>query len=523
VRAAGWNWIGSIFLCFSVLEPALAEPPSSEPAPERGVERLVVRDPGGRSVGWYTGSHALLIGSSAYERSWQPLESVPGELAALRAVLEAHGFVVEEVHDPKGKELRRALESFIDRYGYDPENRLLVFFSGHGFTLGPDNRAYLVPIDAPHPAEDERGFKAHALAMTQVLAWAKMIDARHVVFLFDSCFSGAIFQERSDVQPPAHIAADLMEPVRQFLTAGSAHERVPAESVFTPLVVRALRGEADRNEDGYVTGTELGLYVRELTLRQRSGQTPQFGKIRDPDLDRGDVVFALPPQASLPPVGKPPEAVRSPPTPPTSQPTRPPPTGPAWDAAPFAECESQRNDFSDGSFPLRPVGDHRQQVGEMGMTGGEFKLSMALPGNLLKACVLCYGQARRYRATAKVRSNSRTGTWGLYVLDEKERWYALELDAEGTAAIRHYGCQALTCRTELWRGTYTQRSVDLITIQVLEGWLEASVNGTHLPRQKLEGAFFDRAPVASGFLVTSTSQPPTAAFFDDWLLEACFL
>jgi hypothetical protein len=83
----------------------------------------------------------------------------------------------------------------------------------------------------------------------------------------------------------------MNKPVREFLTAGDADQRVPAKSVFTPLFIRALEGKADLYKDGYITGNELGLYLRQNLGEYTKEQTPQFGTIRDPGLDQGDIVF----------------------------------------------------------------------------------------------------------------------------------------------------------------------------------------------------------------------------------------
>jgi hypothetical protein len=94
-------------------------------------------------------------------------------------------------------------------------------------------------------------------------------------------------------QYPPHISDIVAKPVRQFITAGSAGEEVPAKSVFTPSFIRALRGEGDIDRDGYVTGTELGMYLHKQVLNYDTGQSPQYGKIKDPDYDEGDFVFKL--------------------------------------------------------------------------------------------------------------------------------------------------------------------------------------------------------------------------------------
>ena len=87
---------------------------------------------------------------------------------------------------------------------------------------------------------------------------------------------------------PAWCRASLIA----FITAGSANQEVPAKSVFVPSLLRALQGEADRSpRDGYVSGSELGEYLLEKVPYYNPSQTPQYGKIRDPELDMGDFVF----------------------------------------------------------------------------------------------------------------------------------------------------------------------------------------------------------------------------------------
>jgi hypothetical protein len=96
--------------------------------------------------------------------------------------------------------------------------------------------------------------------MTRILAWSRDIESKHVLFLFDSCFSGTIFKQKDRVKPSKYITRLSTRPVRQFITAGSADEPVPAKSTFTPALIDAIRfGTADRNNEHYVTGADLGL------------------------------------------------------------------------------------------------------------------------------------------------------------------------------------------------------------------------------------------------------------------------
>ncbi len=274
--------LGALFVAAALQSPASAQRGSS-----------VVATPA-VEPGTYAESHALLIGVDDYTAGWDDLESIPGELEAVRKALETAGFEVEQVRNPDGDALAAAFKRFIDEHGYNPDSRLLFFFSGHGYSRRDGSRGYLVPADAPDPSVDERGFLRKALPMEQILAWARLMEARHALFLFDSCFSGTIFKARALPAAPASVSKSTALPVRQFITAGSAGETVPARSRFAPSFVRALKGAGDLDGDGFVTGTELGMHLRtQLVDVYRTGQTPQYGKIRDPELDEGDFVFRV--------------------------------------------------------------------------------------------------------------------------------------------------------------------------------------------------------------------------------------
>jgi len=280
-----WGFVLPILFLLSLCLPAWT-------AQTKGIE-VVFKDRQGKDIGLYKGSYALLIGASQYTKGWRRLPSVPHEVDAVKTALEAQGFEVQVISDPDAKRLEEAFKSFIGKYGYDRENRLFFFFSGHGYTRKQGKKGYLVPVDAPDPREDEKGFLRKALSMGQIQTWAKQMEVKHSLFAFDSCFSGTIFTAKDHVEVPPHITDKTARTVRQFITAGDMDEPVPSVSVFTPSLVRGLEGEGDLDGDGYVTGTELRSYLHKKVLSYRTGQTPQWGKLRDPDYDQGDFVFQV--------------------------------------------------------------------------------------------------------------------------------------------------------------------------------------------------------------------------------------
>ena len=105
----------------------------STAAASRGIALNIKTTEGkNKSVPLYQNSHALLIGVSDYGKGWPDLESIPSEIEKVSDNLKGHGFNVVKVMDPDSKKLEAAFEDFIDKYGFDENNRLLLFFSGHG-------------------------------------------------------------------------------------------------------------------------------------------------------------------------------------------------------------------------------------------------------------------------------------------------------------------------------------------------------------------------------------------------------
>ncbi len=252
---------------------------------------------GASSERWklYGASHALVIGIDEYSGGWPRLSNAVRDAEAVAAELEARGFEVTTLLNPAGDKLRSELRNFFALKGADPDARLFVWFAGHGYT--EFGEGYLVPSDAPDPSDPL--FRAIALHMGDVGSMVRIARSKHVYAVFDSCFAGTIFNA-SRARPPAAITRAVTEPVRQFLTSGDADQEVSDNGSFRKLFLKALNGNehADANDDGYLTGTELSLYLEDRIINlTNSAQTPRSGKLRDQRFDQGDFVFLLPGKA----------------------------------------------------------------------------------------------------------------------------------------------------------------------------------------------------------------------------------
>ncbi len=262
-------------------------------ASERGLSVTLTTSEGNR-IELYRGSYALIIGNSNYTNGWDPIPGAIGDVNEVARVLEKQGFNINLKTDLNRVGFSRAMSEFSLKYGKAEDNRLLFYFAGHGYTqkmATGEELGYLVMVNAPLPEKDLIGFSLRSVDMQSVVTQAKIIRARHVLFMFDSCFSGSIVDMRERVVPKS-ISDKIKYPVRQFITAGRADEPVPDKSVFKQAFLDLLEGRDEEPvPDNYITGEELGYYLKIKVPEYNPNQHPQYGKIRDPRLDKGDFVF----------------------------------------------------------------------------------------------------------------------------------------------------------------------------------------------------------------------------------------
>lgn len=264
----------------------------SAQAETRGARTLVPAPAPGKP---FSASHALVIGIDSYDNGWRKLGMAVEDAQQVATALKDNGFDDVELKLDLGEaELERTIKAFIYGKGADPDARLLIWFAGHGHTIGDEG--YLVPRDAPLPGQtpaSEAAFQASAMPLATFGTYMSEVKARHVIAIFDTCFSGSVFNAtRSSV--PASVTKATTQLARQFIASGSAGEEALDDGSFRKAFIAALSG-ADRralSEDGYLTGSRLGAYLAEQISRKTGGrQNPIYSTSNVMGLDRGDFVF----------------------------------------------------------------------------------------------------------------------------------------------------------------------------------------------------------------------------------------
>jgi len=229
---------------------------------------------------YYKNSWAVVIGLDKYRDVQIPsLRNATNDAKLLSAMLKERGFDhIVELYDENATKC--SIMSLLSDDSELPtkvtkDDRLLLFFSGHGTTIQSkkdgSNLGYIVPYDAEVS-------KRNSLIEFDdfVRTCSRFVPAKHILFLMDCCFSGmsALRSVNIDnVVIPKMPTKDFInscieKETVQIITAGGKDELVLDGSVFsghspfTGAITQGLESwEADLLNDGILTATELGTFL----------------------------------------------------------------------------------------------------------------------------------------------------------------------------------------------------------------------------------------------------------------------
>jgi hypothetical protein len=230
--------------------------------------------------------HALVIGNDNY-RSMPKLRTARGDAQAVAGVLEkGYGFRVRLLQDATRSEIMGQIAWLRKELG--PRDNLLIFYAGHGVLDAEADEGFWLPVDA------ERQNEANWIANADISRQLKAMEAKHVMVVADSCFSGKLLRGVS-VTVPSHgylsriakkrarvaLASGGLEPVED---STGRSKRSPFASAF----INALE-----ENQSVMEGTQLFERVRQPVMLA-SDQTPEYANIRKAGHDGGDFLFVRP-------------------------------------------------------------------------------------------------------------------------------------------------------------------------------------------------------------------------------------
>jgi tetratricopeptide (TPR) repeat protein len=214
-------------------------------------------------------SYALVVGISKYAHLAQSaqLQFPDSDAESVYTVLispEGGQFPAENVHkliDGQAtlENIRHELEVWLPSVTH-PDDRVLIYFAGHGFVA--NGTAYIAPYDIDLNSITSTAYPMESLGKDM----GARINGKWKVLITDSCHSGAITPE-ADRSTLNRTLLDLDKSLFSITASRDREQSFESDrwggghGIFTYYVVKGLEGEADTNGDGVVTADELAEYV----------------------------------------------------------------------------------------------------------------------------------------------------------------------------------------------------------------------------------------------------------------------
>jgi hypothetical protein len=243
---------------------------------------------------FYGKSWAVLIGINEYEHTGvRRLRYAVNDVNAIEEALLDQGFERDSIFKLiDGQATKARVESLLGdelRYKVGKDDRVLVFFAGHGKTerLGSgSDEGYLVTVNG-----DPQRLFSTAISMETLRRISDRIPAKHILYIVDACYSGYAIYNRSLTS--ALLDEMIRRPAIQILTAGRQQDQAQEKNgygIFTQVLVRGLRGDAFSGKR-WLALEELGVWLKQRVWAESGKrQLPQFGNLSG----EGQFVFLTP-------------------------------------------------------------------------------------------------------------------------------------------------------------------------------------------------------------------------------------
>lgn len=232
--------------------------------------------------------YALVIGIDNY--TYIPsLTTAVHDATAVEAVLrERYGFATRLLKNATRYELLSAVNAY--RAALSADASLLIYYAGHGYYDKDADKAYWLPADA------HQDNSANWIIADDITSDIRVIPARHILVIADSCYSGGLTRGIQPVFTPQERDRYLQKMragTSRTLLASGGNEPVADgggegnHSIFASALLKGLIAiPADR-----FTAQELFAEYIGVSVAGRSQQTPQYVPIRNSGHDNGDFVF----------------------------------------------------------------------------------------------------------------------------------------------------------------------------------------------------------------------------------------
>lgn len=227
--------------------------------------------------------YALVVGNNDY-RYLPKLDTAINDAQAIASLLQdKYGFKVKLLINATRADILVAINSY--RRTLTINDNLLIYYAGHGWLDKDADQGYWLPTNATRESQVEW------VSNSAVTSEIRAIQAKHVMVVADSCYSGKLSRGLQITQKtPDYLAQISRKKARVVLSSGGLEPVMDSggkgnHSVFASAFIEAL-GE----NNGVLDGTTLFTKVREQ-VGWNADQIPEYSNIHKAGHDGGDFIF----------------------------------------------------------------------------------------------------------------------------------------------------------------------------------------------------------------------------------------
>lgn len=233
----------------------------------------------------YKNKYSLHFGIKEY-KNWTNLSNALNDTEKLNSLFKDKlNFKTKSIinKDVSKQNIETEILSF--REILDKDDLLVVTFSGHGHSINFDDSiaGFIVPYEAK-----KKPTLSELVSMKSIIMWSNWLPAKHIVFLFDCCFSG-LSQLRGVHRKSIHTLSHLLNlKCRYVINAGTGNQKVhDGDGLNSPFVTAILN--SDVINDGQCSIKDLASdIVHKTSELSQFRQTPISGTLPG---DQGGCAF----------------------------------------------------------------------------------------------------------------------------------------------------------------------------------------------------------------------------------------
>jgi len=230
----------------------------------------------------YGDYYALVIGNNDYQQL-SPLRTAINDARAVSTLLEVeYGFNVKLLENATRVDIVKSISTLRSQVGN--QDNLLIYYAGHGHLDEAANEGYWLPIDA------SRDDPSNWITTDQIVGQIRGMQAKHVMVVADSCFSGTMTRAiKIEQRTPDYLQRIVKTKSRTVLTSGGLEPVMDSGSGNHSAFAHAFISLLEDN-DGVLDAAQLFSELRPKVM-VNSDQTPEYGDIRKAGHDGGDFLF----------------------------------------------------------------------------------------------------------------------------------------------------------------------------------------------------------------------------------------